>query len=137
MEIGSLQALEFMKTHVVKTTPDESLSGAIDLMDLYQAHELPVVNSEGILCGMITESDIRSAIPRDWHAQKIQVGILKVSDFMTKEVISVSEHSDFRETAIMMFEKNLKRIPVTTNEGKVIGTLNRVDILQAIFEGIL
>jgi len=64
-----MQALELMKTHVVKTTPDATLSEAVDLMDLYQVSGLPVVDGEGRLVGMLTEQDVIRAAMQDAAAR--------------------------------------------------------------------
>ena len=44
-----MQVMEVMKTHVVKTSPEATLSQAVDLMDLYQVNCLPVVEEDGRL----------------------------------------------------------------------------------------
>jgi CBS domain-containing protein len=135
-----MQALEIMKTHVVKTTSDATLGEAVDLMDLYQVSGLPVVDADGRLCGMLTERDVLRAMQGE---QNHPLGLnplaesFAVADFMTTPPVSVSEHDAVLTAAQLMLERGLKRLPVTTEEGKVIGTLNRIDVLQAVFEGNL
>jgi CBS domain-containing protein len=140
MLIGAMQALEIMKTHVVKTTPDATLGEAVDLMDLYQVSGLPVVDAEGNLCGMLTEQDVLQAMQEE---SQHPLGLnplaerFRVADYMTSPPVSVTENCDVLLAARLMLTQGLKRLPVTTDTGKVIGTLNRIDILQAIFEGNL
>ena len=140
MLIGAMQALEIMKTHVVKTTPAATLSEAVDLMDLYQVSGLPVVDACGLLCGVLTERDVLRAME---GASEHPLGLdalaanRTVADFMTVPPLSVSENTDVLQAASLMLREGVKRLPVTTAEGKVIGTLNRIDLLQAIFEGNL
>lgn len=146
-----MQALELMKTHVVKVTPDASLSEAVDLMDLYQVSGLPVVDTEGCLCGMLTESDILKAVvlPASPDTHPIEkeefstillnpeAGNWSVRQVMTQPAVSVKETEDVRQAAQKMLAHHLKRIPVITEQNIVIGTLNRIDIFQALFEGTL
>jgi CBS domain-containing protein len=149
MLIHKMQALELMKTHVVKTTPEDSLRNALDLMDLYQVDGLPVVDATGRLCGMLTEQDVWNVflkdIVLDTEAQSLiehlnnlaPIGNRSVREVMTTEVISISEKADVRNAAILLVRSGRKRLPVTNAEGQVVGTFNRVDVCQAIFEGIL
>ncbi|HEV2473798.1 MAG TPA: CBS domain-containing protein, partial [Chthonomonadales bacterium] len=147
--VQTMLVQELMKTHVVKTTPGATLGEAADLMDIYQVSALPVVDESGTLCGMITERDIAGALEPvgldsaragDWDsalATLSAAGAKVVGKFMTKPAVSVCENADAREAAIMMLNTGLKRAPVTRSDGVVIGTLNRIDILEALFESAL
>ena len=54
---------------------------------------------------------------------------------MTSPAISVSEDMDASVAVRLLILHRLKRLPVLDSLGRVIGTLNRIDVLQAIFEG--
>jgi len=56
---------------------------------------------------------------------------------MTQPAVSVHENAEVRAAAKRMLARRLKRLPVVTDEGKVVGVLNRIDICQALFEGNL
>ncbi len=134
--------LELMKTHVVTVCCDAPLGEAVDLMDLYQTVGLPVVDAQEAFCGFVTESDIFRHITTsrtDAHPFPIlgNAADLKISDVMTNYSRFVTDTDDVQEGAIFMIEAGIRTLPVVTHEGKVIGTLNRVDILQAIFEKLL
>ncbi len=134
--------LELMKTHVVTVGCDAPLGEAVDLMDLYQTVGLPVITEQGALCGFVTESDIFRAITTsrtDAHPFPIRgdAADLKISDVMMPKVRFVTDTDDAQEGAVFLLEQEIRTLPVVTKEGKVIGTLNRVDVLQAIFEGLL
>jgi len=143
------QALEMMKTHVVKTSPDSTLAEAVDLMDLYQVDGLPVVDAEGRLCGMLTEHDVCQALlplgvlpDQDGKAlERLRAasaqGSAHVRDYMNAAAISVLETQEIHEAALLLLRHGLKRLPVLDTEGRVVGTLNRIDLWQALFEGNL
>ena len=147
-----MQARELMKTHVVKTTPTASIAEAVDLMDIYQINSLPVVDSQGRLCGLIAEQDICRAVYGAWaspnHAALSDTAVrlpaisptvasTPVEWVMQRAVVSVAEDADVATTMRAFFVNDYTRIPVIRADGGVIGTLNRVDILQAIFERML
>lgn len=142
----TMQALEIMKTHVVKTKPDATLSDAVDLMDLYQVTGLPVIDEAGRLCGMLTERDVVRALEMDSRQPEAlahgkqrapDAASWRVRDYMTQPAVSVTEDTDVREAAELLLARGLKRLPVTTADGQVVGVLNRIDVCQALFEGLL
>ncbi|HLV78638.1 MAG TPA: CBS domain-containing protein [Chthonomonadaceae bacterium] len=145
----TMRVLELMKTHVVKTTPDSTLAEAVDLMDLYQAGTLPVVDPQGRLCGMISEGDVMRALRLQGlsmtDAEKLQQRIPlaagaamdRVGEHMSQPALSVSEEADIREAASLLLSQGLKRLPVTREDGQVVGVLTRLDVCEAIFEGNL
>lgn len=133
MLLRNMQVLEIMKTHVVKTTAEATLAEAADLLDLYQTTGLPVVDAEGLLVGMLTESDIVRALQRSGAS----AGGFRVQDWMTVPAICVSENVDMREAVALMRDGRLKRVPVVTDTGQVVGVLNRIDLIQAVFEGTI
>ena len=158
MLVGVMQALELMKTHVVKTTPDATLGEAVDLMDLYQVNGLPVVDAEGVLCGMLTEHDVlRAMMQQDTSdaSGSSALGIIRaegtghpalashpasdkpVREFMSTPAQSVLEHEDALAAAGQLLTANRKALPVVDQNRRVIGMLYRIDIFQAIFERLL
>jgi CBS domain-containing protein len=145
MHCGEMvRVLEVMKTHFQKVSPNAPLSEALDLMDVYQVSALPVVDSTGVVVGMISESDVLLAIlsknvmlERDSLAHWKQAGVALVSEWMMAPAVVASEYEDVHTALFRMIEKGLKRLPVLTEQGQLIGILHRVDILQAIFEGVV
>lgn len=134
MLLKNMQVLEIMKTHVAKATGTATLAEAVDLLDLYQTTGLPIVNASGNLEGMLTEHDVLRAM----RALSGAVASRQpVRDWMTAPAISVSENEDVVTAARLLKTLGLKRLPVTTEAGKVVGFLNRIDLLQAIFEGAI
>ncbi len=133
MRCGELvKALEMMKTHVQTTTPDATLAQAVDLMDLYQTPSLPVINEAEKLVGIITERDIFDAVAK----QSADVAKnLRVDSVMSKGIFCINETQPVANLATLLLQSRFKRVPVVTDAGRVIGMLNRVDVLQALFEG--
>ena len=126
-----MQVLEIMKTHVVKTTGEATLAEAADLIDLYQTTGLPVVDSEGVLQGMLTEGDIFRAV---CSLTGLSAGREAVRGWMTAPAISIGEHAQVSDAARLLQINGLKRLPVITETGQVVGIVNRIDLLQAVFE---
>lgn len=142
-----IQALELMKTHVVTIRDDCSLADAIDRMDLYQVDELPVINSDGELCGSVNEADIASELATILSSQAAvvcpgttvvqDISRVKVRETMSHTVSAIHETVEVTQEMVHSMLISQRRVPVVDSENKVVGSLNRVDIIQALFEGTL
>lgn len=133
-----LQALEIMKTHVVTVLSDSTLGDAIDRMDLYQVDELVVVDGDGRLCGMLREFDVANTL-----AAHLQSGDLRLAntqslnEYITQEALKVKDADYVTEDLIRTILTTHRRVAVVDDGDVVVGTLNRVDIIQALFEGTI
>lgn len=98
--------------------------------------QAPVVNSDGILVGLLTRAELLQPErlphpdqnPVEWHANWSQ----PVSDWMVSPVPSVDEHTDLRRLAEVMLETALPGLPVVDARGQVEGFVSRTDVLRAI-----
>jgi predicted transcriptional regulator len=137
-----LQALEIMKTHVVTVQLDSTLGDAIDRMDLYQVDELVVVDGDGRLCGMLCEHDVANTVANTLVAHS-QSGDIKLANtlllmgFIVQDIPKVLDTDSITEDLIRAILATHRRIPVVDDNHIVVGTLNRVDIIQALFEGTI
>jgi len=142
-----MKVLELMKVHVIKAGEDSTLGDAVDMMDLYQITTLPIVDGEDRPIGVISESDIvQVVLPPFLESTHKSIGadsITRLQDrgsniagSMIGPVISVDEGADVLEAAQIMLDRDFKRLPVTS-DGRLVGTIGRIDICQAILEGQL
>ncbi len=56
----------------------------------------------------------------------------KVSEVMTRQVVTITPDAILARAARLMVEKHLKRLPVVDSDGKLVGILGRLDILNTI-----
>jgi predicted transcriptional regulator len=61
----------------------------------------------------------------------------KVSEMMTKNVVTVHEDAPLMECVDHMLKNNVKRLPVITAEGRVVGMLYERDVFYAITRAML
>ena len=54
---------------------------------------------------------------------------MKVSDLMTKDVVTVSPETSVRDAAALLVEHRISGVPVVTPKGEVVGVLSEADIL--------
>lgn len=118
-----MKVREIMQSPVVCVGPGQSVETAAKVFRRYQIGALPVCNSQGMLCGMLTDRDlvIRCLAMGKLPAQTC------VREIMTKQVISVSPDMDATVAAHLMGRKRVRRLPVVEG-GKVRGILSLDDL---------
>ena len=92
-------------------------------------HGVPVVDSEGRLCGMLTEKDCLTALMR--QAMDGAPGA-SVRDYMTTDVDSITPATQLLDIAHLFLKRTFRKLPVIDSEGRVVGQVSRRDILKAI-----
>jgi len=133
----------------VKTGKSDTLIKDIaSLMCLNNISGVPVVDDNDILIGVLSEKDILKAMFPD-IAQVMEEGkpdfesieadysnVLgkNAGDLMTRTVASVTADMPLLKAASMMCIKNIRRIPVTDNNNKLIGIISIGDVHKAIFQ---
>lgn len=142
----TMHALELVRAHVNKIPPDATMRDMVDILDLYQVLLIPVVDEDDRLLGTVYEEQIvgatlgddPGALPgRDDRARmRERAHRLRACDLMVPASFAVDEHDDVLDVWAEMDRSGLARLPVTSN-GRVVGTISRVDICQAFLEGDL
>lgn len=108
---------------------------------------LPVLDKKGMPVGVLTIRDIlRTVFPSymslmnlgdftwDGMVENIarKIRDKKVSDIMTSKVVIVHEDAPLMECIDHMLKNDIRRLPVTKMDGRVIGMLYEKDIFFAI-----
>ena len=89
----------------------------------------PVVNDNGEIIGVITEKDcLRVIYDEKYHNLFPNKG--KVTNYMSKEVVTVNHNIKINELASLFMKSNFRRYPVLRN-GKMVGIISRRDVLKA------
>ena len=59
----------------------------------------------------------------------------KASDIMTRPVISAKENASARDVALQLMTGLFSGMPVTNDEGKLVGIVTELDLLKAVQDG--
>jgi CBS domain-containing protein len=139
--------------------PDNTLKEAVNLLKTAKRGEerigvkgLPVLDEKGKLVGMLSMRDILKVV-FPFYMTMMDLGDFtwdgmveaiakkssdrKVSEIMSKVVISVDEQASLMECVDHMIKHNIKRLPVVNKEGKVAGMLYERDVFFAITRAML
>jgi CBS domain-containing protein len=139
-----------MTADPIVVTPATPLNEAIKILAEKRISGLPVVNGEGKLVGVISETDLMwqetGVTPAPYfmlldsviylenpakHERELHKALGQtVGEVMTdKNIITIAPDRPIREAAQTMHEHKIHRLPVVA-EGQVIGILTRGDIIR-------
>jgi CBS domain-containing protein len=105
-------------------------------MKEYGVRRLPVLNKDGRLVGIISQTDVREAEPSDATSLSIYelnylLAKLKIKRVMTEHVITVTPDTTIAEAARIMLEKKIGGLPVVEN-GQLVGIITESDIFRMV-----
>lgn len=119
---------EFMSASLVSFSPDTDIFAAIKLLVGRGVSGAPVLDQFGNIIGMLSERDcMKVALNAAYHDEFGG----RVSDFMTRNPVSVDAAASILEVAEIFFANPFKRLPVI-HQQRLVGQVSRSDVLKAI-----
>ncbi|MFZ2360985.1 MAG: CBS and ACT domain-containing protein [Anaerolineae bacterium] len=128
---------ERMSHPVLTVSPDMSALDAQAFMRREHIRRAPVIH-DGKLVGIVTESDLLNASPTQatllsvWEINYL-VSKIKVSQVMTKKVLTIGEDTPIEEAARVMIDNKIGGLPVL-RDGKVVGIITETDLFKVMLE---
>lgn len=120
---------DFMELAGRTVTPDSALYDALDVLVKKHASGVVVTDDTGVVIGVLTEKDcIRIMTNAHMHNQ---TGA-RVADYMSTVKESLTEEMDLLSASTKFLETNFATLPVLSEDGRLVGTVTRQGILQAI-----
>ncbi|MEM2917354.1 MAG: CBS domain-containing protein [Candidatus Bathyarchaeia archaeon] len=111
-----------MTQNAVSVLTSAKISDAIALMKQHKIGGLPVVDEKNRVWGIVTERDILAIF-------KGRISGVKVSELMTKEVLTATPETSIFEAEKIMTKEGFRRLPIVSN-GKLFGIVTAMDILR-------
>lgn len=104
------QKIREVMTDEIRTAPaDSTLVDAAQMMKRDDIGDVIVVKEDGSLCGILTDRDI---VVRAL-AEGRDANTTRIDDICSHDVVSVSPDTSISETARLMAERAVRRLPVT------------------------
>jgi acetoin utilization protein AcuB len=128
---------ERMATNLITVGPDLTIFEAKKLMSEKNIRHLPVVDGQGKLLGIISDRDMRDAMPStllkkpDYEITLGKIGGFPVSDIMTAKPLTIYPYYTLQDTLLVMQKKKVGALPVVDEEGYLKGILSTRDLLRA------
>jgi CBS domain-containing protein len=147
---------KIMTTDVLTLNGYMTIRQAAELLAARNISGAPVVDNEGKVVGMLTETDILRSVKSaadevhmvfpSLHTMGIMFEMTKgekeilkafeeqantvVMDVMTKNVITCTPDTTLNAVASTFVEKGINRLPVVDEDGKLVGIVARGDIVR-------
>jgi CBS domain-containing protein len=144
-----LNASDIMTTEVMTVKEETPLKELAEIFYENRINGVPVVDDEGLLIGIICESDLirkdkKLHIPtvvalfdavfylessKNIEKEIKQISATTVSDLFTREVVTVDEKTPIDEIATIMTQKKIYTIPVMDGE-RLVGIVGKGDVIR-------
>ena len=118
-----MKVKDIMSKNTISISAEETVEVAARTLTQYNIGVLPVCESDGKLCGVVTDRDL---VIRCMAAGKSVTGT-KVRQVMTGQVTSVNPDMEAGVAAHLMGRQQIRRLPVTEN-GRLCGMVSLGDL---------
>lgn len=126
-----------MTRKVITIDPEADIFKAQELIAENRIRHLPVVDEDNILLGIITDRDIRSALPYRYfkdsvsEEEKENFTNLRIKDIMSKDLITVSPTYTIQDALLLIQDARVGALPVVDEQKRLKGILSVRDLLRA------
>jgi len=124
---SKLRVEEFMETDLFTVQKDDLIELVTDLMDWRKIRYMPVEESKGQLCGLITSRLLLRHFARKDKLNSKDATMVK--DIMIESPITISPNATLIEAMNLMREKRIGCLPVVQNN-ELIGIITEMDFLR-------
>jgi len=144
-----MKARDVMVSPVITAHENDTVREVAQLLIAKHISAVPVVDEAGKLVGIVSEADLLHRTeagterPVSWWlslisgeraiaSEYIQSHAVKFKDLMTRDVQTARANTPLYEIADVLEEKHIKRVPIVSDDGALIGIVSRANIIQAV-----
>ena len=131
---------DVMTTRVIWVKKDATFREMAAALREYRVSAFPVVDDDQKVIGVVSEADMLNKEALDDEPGMIS-GILHrrdqakahgitAGDLMTTAVVAVRPEDTVEHAAKLMYDRRVKRLPVTDESGRLVGIISRADVLS-------
>jgi len=154
---------EFITRPCVPVYKDTSLEAAAAIIKITKILALPVLDTKGALCGLITDRDIydlsyvnehtvltemgisgdeddwtweglRNVVPLYFEEAELELPPIPVSEIMIKGPESVYQKTSVKRAANMMLKNDYGQLPIRDEDDKLVSLVYDIDIIRALYD---
>lgn len=132
--------IERMSKGLVTALPDMKIATARTTMQEKKIRHLPVVDEQGKLIGMVSDRDVRSAMPSSLLASEdFELNLNKIMDYPIERIMTADPHRVYlyytiQDVLLIMRKYKVGALPVVDDEDKLQGILSTRDLLSAFVD---
>jgi CBS domain-containing protein len=130
-----------MTTRVIAVRRNADFKQIVSVLRKYRVSACPVINEAGKVVGVVSEADLlfKEADPNPpaglirlrWKlGEESKVNAVTAGQLMTSPAVTIHPSASIVVAARVMQERRIKRLPVVTEDGLLIGLVSRSDVLS-------
>ena len=127
--IQNITVRDHMSTKLITFKEDDTIDQVMEALTKKKISGAPVVDHSGALVGIISEVDCLREIIKGKYSNTPKFPT-KVSEHMTKDVITLSPDLSLFDAAQKFLELRIRRFPVL-KDGKLVGQISLSDVIRA------
>lgn len=134
MSVRNLIAEDVMSRDVFTLDRNEKLRVADDVMKQKRIRHIPVLDRDGMLCGIITQRDLfrgilLKSLGYGSRAEERLLESLAVKDAMHEDVVTTTPDAPLGDIANLMMDRKIGCVPVVEGE-RLVGLISEADFVK-------
>ena len=131
---------DVMTTRVIWVRKDAAFREMAVALREYRVSAFPVVDDDRRVIGVVSEADMlnKEALIDEpgfvdgilHRRDQAKARGVTASDLMTTAVVAVRPEDTVEHAAKLMYDRGVKRLPVTNENGHLVGIISRADVLS-------
>ncbi|SKA38799.1 BON domain-containing protein [Enhydrobacter aerosaccus] len=142
-----MRASDVMSKGVVSVPATATIYEAAELLVNTRVSGMPVMDEDGTMVGIVSEGDLIGHIEAETEAEPglmheiaddaaaaaayVRTHSRRVTDVMTRNVVTCQQDTPVEEIAALMLQHKVKRI-VVMDDDNVVGMVSRINLVQAL-----
>lgn len=137
---------DVMSTHPISVSETSSFKEIAAGLREFRVSAFPVLDADGTVVGVVSEADllfkealddrhgVRGTITGLLHrTEQAKAEGVTAAELMTSPAVTTTPEDTVEHAARLMFSREVKRLPVVDEGGRLVGIVSRTDIL-AVFD---
>lgn len=126
-----------MTRSVITVEKEAGIFEAQEKLIEHRIRHLPVVDTDNRVIGIVTDRDIRSALPFKFYKDstggkaKENLEDLTIGDIMTADPRTISPEDTIQDALLLLQELRVGALPVVDREHHIIGVISVRDLMRA------
>lgn len=120
-----LHARDVCSSPVVTLSKEDRVESALEIMEKYQIHHIPITNSENKVIGMVSDRDLIQKRLND-----------RLEKHMTENVVMAKEITEVRLIAKMMISHRISALPLINENDHLMGIITKTDLLECLVRSL-
>jgi CBS-domain-containing membrane protein len=131
---------DVMSTHVIAVSRSAQYKEMAEMLHSQRLSAFPVIDDDNKVIGVVSETDLltkealEGSVPRTMEGMtrqrvRAQVNGITAAELMSKPAVTIGPDETVTAAARLMYNRRVKRLPVVSDDGTLIGIVTRSDVL--------